>query len=134
MDVQAFASPATSTFTVRNDAPIRRLFTLEADFYQPPVPDPCPVPRPGVRGSRLARTRPGGSALLARHRRGGHPLPPGWTVAFSPASGFVLPAGAAVDVTATITAPLPQPERRGVNFHAFADGLLAGGVTVFVQG
>ena len=136
VDVQAFASPATTTFTVRNNAPIRRLFRLESDFYQPPVAELCPVPqlpRPGLRGARTPRTRPGGAALLARHRRGTHPLPPGWTVAFAPGAEFVLGAGGAIDVTATITAPLPQPERRAVNIHALADGTLAGGVTVFVQ-
>jgi hypothetical protein len=133
VDVKTFASPATFTFSVRNDALMRRLFALEADFYQPPVADACPVPLNRLQGSRTPRTRPDASALLARHRRRTHPLPPGWTVTFTPGPEFVLAAGASADVTAVVTAPLPQPRRRAVNVHAFADGVLAGGVTLFVQ-
>ena len=133
VDVKAFASPATFTFAVRNDFPLRRQFVFEVDFYQPPLAVECPSPSIGVRGGRVARTRVGASALLAQHRRGTHPLPPGWTVAFTPGAEFGLAAGASVDVTAVVTAPLPQPLQRAVNVNALADGAFAGGVTLFVQ-
>jgi hypothetical protein len=131
VDVKKLASPAVFRFPLRNDAPGRRHFRLEADAYPPPVPPPCPE-APDATG-RPARDPAAGIARLAAHRREAHPLPPGWSVAFSPAAEFVLAGGEQIDIVATVTVSGTVPEPRPVNVNALADGMLAGGVTLFVH-
>jgi hypothetical protein len=137
VDVKKLASPATFQFALRNDAPIPRHFRLEVDSYPPPVPPPCPEepePDPGSRGGTFVPLRRGVDvARLATHRRDAHPLPENWSVVFSPGPELLLRGGEQVDITATVTVPTTLPEPRPVNVNAFADGVLAGGVTLFVH-
>lgn len=133
VDIKQLTSPATFTFALRNDAPAPRRFRLEADAYPPPVPPPCPDPAVPDPARPPPRRGAGRAGRLAAHRREAHPLPPGWTVAFSPGAELVLGGGEQVTVTAVVTAPGPVPEPRPVNVNAFADGVLAGGVTLFVH-
>jgi hypothetical protein len=132
VDVKKLASPAVFGFPLRNDAPGRRHFRLEVDAYPPPVPPPCPEPAPDAT-EKPARDPAAGIARLAAHRREAHPLPPGWSVAFSPAAEFVLAGGEQIDIVATVTVSGSVPEPQPVNVNAFADGVLAGGVTLFVH-
>ena len=138
VDVKKLASPATFTFPVRNDAGVRRVFRLEADAYPPPSPPACPPaddPRPDASGHLGPPRRDAAlvAARLAAHRRDAHPLPPGWSVTFSPASEFVLAGGEQIAVTATVNAVGTVPTPRPVNVNAFADGSFAGGVTLYVH-
>jgi|GEM_PF-761390 len=120
-------------FPLRNDAPIRRRFRLEVDAYPPPAPPPCPQrprdPRQesAVRGAEVWRDR------LASHRREAHPLPAGWSVAFAPGAEIEIGAGEQVDITATVLVPDHLPAPRPINVNAFADGVLAGGITLYVH-
>jgi hypothetical protein len=126
IDVKKLTSPATFQFPVRNDAPVRRVFRLEADGYALPPPPACPQKSP--------RREPGAhAARIAAHRREQHPLLDGWSVTFAPGPEFVLAAGEQVEVTAVVTAPGAVPVPRPVNVNAFADGTLAGGVTLYVH-
>ena len=132
VDVKKLASPAVFGFPLRNDAPGRRHFRLEVDAYPPPVPPACPEPAPDATG-RPARDPAAGIARLAAHRREAHPLPPGWSVAFSPAAEFLLAGGEQIDIVAAVSVSGTVPEPRPVNVNALADGILAGGVTLFVH-
>lgn len=138
VDVKKTASPATFTFPVRNDSPHRRQFRLEADGYPPPTVPACPPDvrqAPNAAGALMTRARDpaAGVARLAAHRRESHPIPDGWTVVFSPGAEFVLAGGEQVDITATVNVPGPVPTPRPINVNAFADGDLAGGVTLYVH-
>lgn len=132
VNTKQLTSPATFQFPVRNDAPIRRAFRLEVDAYTLPTPPTCPE-RPAPEQGRPGREPGAHAARLAAHRRENHPLPPGWTVTFTPGVEFVLAAGEQVEVTAVVTAPGPVPVPQPVNVNAFADGSLAGGVTLYVH-
>ena len=132
VDVKKLASPAVFSFPLRNDAPGRRHFRLEADAYPPPVPPACSEPARDATG-RPARDPDAGTARLSSHRREVHPLPPGWSTAFSPAAEFVLAGGEQIDIVATVTVVGTVPEPRPVNVNALADGVLAGGVTLYVH-
>ena len=135
VDVKKFASPATFRFLLRNDAPTTRRFRLEVDTYPPPVPLACPnpAPDPSGRGGTANRDAAAGFARLAVHRRDAHPLPPGWSIVFSPGSELVLTGGEQVDMIATVAAPGPVPAPLPINVNAFADAVFAGGVTLFVH-
>jgi hypothetical protein len=132
VDVKKLASPAVFGFPLRNDAPGRRHFRLEVDAYPPPVPPPCAEPAPDAT-EKQARDPAAGIARLAAHRREANPLPPGWSVAFSPAAEFVLAGGEQIDIVATVSVSGSVAEPQPVNVNAFADGVLAGGVTLFVH-
>lgn len=120
-------------FLLRNDAALRRRFKLEVDTYPQPQSQPCPAQPDGQGHEELqqaARTRHG---ALAAHRRAAHPLPAGWVVSFAPAAEFELGAGEQLEITATIHVPDLLPSPRPINVNAFADGVLAGGVTLYVH-
>lgn len=125
-DVKKLNSPqATFQFPLRNDAAFPRLFRLEIDTYPAPVPLPCSdVP---------VRDRVGDWDPLAAHRRAAYPLPGTWSVDLSPAGEHMLHPGEEVQITAVVNVPeiltLPRP----INIHAFADGILAGGVTLYIH-
>ena len=134
VDVGKLNSPkAEFRFPLRNDAATRRRFRLEVDAYPQPVPPPCPRRPEGraedgaIHGAQRWRDR------LATHRREAHPLPQGWSVTFAPAADLELGAGEQVDVTATVLVPDHLPDPRPINVHAFADGVLAGGLTLYVH-
>lgn len=120
-------------FPLRNDAPTSRRFRLDADTYLPPVAVPC-QPLPAVnRAPGLLSTVGGHGDPLAAHRRGAHPLPSGWLVGFAPAAELELGAGEQIEITVTVHVPDHLPTPRPINVNAFADGLLAGGVTLYVH-
>lgn len=126
-DVKPLNSPnAEFTFPVRNDADWRREMALEVDAYAiPPLPDCSPAgeTRPAPARDRSAR----------RHAREDHPVPPGWVVDLVPAQ-LDLGPGEVRDVTVHITAPDGFSGQQAFNVHAYADGAIAGGVTLYVHG
>jgi hypothetical protein len=73
------------------------------------------------------------TARLAAHRRDSHPLPQNWSVTFSPGVELVLRGGEQVDIVAVVTVPETLPTPRPINVNAFADGVLTGGVTLYVH-
>lgn len=128
-------------FPLRNDAAVRRRFKLEVDTYPKPAPLPCPAQPDGdihghgrahlqVGPLRAARDR---QSILANHRVAAHPLPAGWVVSFAPAAELEIEAGGQVEITATVHVPDTLPTPRPINVNAFADGVLAGGVTLYVH-
>lgn len=128
-------------FPLRNDAAVRRRFRLEVDAYPPPAPLPCPpspaapvAPPPNGRGQDgAARGALMRSARLAAHRREAHPLPAGWTVTFAPAAEIEIDAGEQIEITATVRVDEHLSTARPINVNAFAGGVLAGGVTLYVH-
>lgn len=137
VDVGKLTSPATFKFPLRNDSPATRRFRLEVDSYPPPVAPPCPdLPKDDPtrpRGALLRSPSDDRPARLAAHRRDAHPLPEGWSVQFSPGPELVLDAGEQVEIVAVVTVPDVVPTPRPINVNAFADGVLAGGVTLYVH-
>jgi hypothetical protein len=149
VDVGVMHSPATFTFTLRNDASVRRRFALEADAYSLPAAEPCdpavfpapvrdPVERGGApAGSRLAESRARWKRELGRQSYGMFPVPAGWTVAIEPAELTLAARGERVihvSVAATGAGATPPAS---FNVHGFAlrdDGTrdLVGGVTLHV--
>jgi hypothetical protein len=127
LDVKKLNSPnATFQFPLRNDAAIARRFRLETDVYPPPVPPAC---QDGPVRDRTASV----PDPLAAHRRAAFPLPPTWSVDLSPAGELLLGAGETIQITAVVTVPDILTVERPINIHAFADGILAGGVTLYVH-
>jgi hypothetical protein len=126
VDVKKLNSPkATFQFPLRNDAAVVRHFQLEVNAYPRPVPPDCPEPAgPG---------RPRERDRLAAHRHGSHPLPETWSVQLAPAAEFTLRPGEQTNVVATVNVPETLAEPRPINIDAFADGTLAGGVTLYVH-
>jgi len=124
VDVKKLNSPkATFQFPLRNDAPVRRNFVLTVDAYPKPTPPACL----DSGGRKHNRDR------LAAHRRAMHPLPETWSVRFSPGAEHVLGPGEEVLIVATVEVPDTIVEPRPINVQAFADGVLAGGVTLYVH-
>jgi hypothetical protein len=127
-------SPATLTFTLRNDDRERHLFRFEVDTYAiPPRPDCDQQQRPREAAGRdlaLLRTRPGTiHHVPPEHDRKNYRLPPDWTVVFSPET-IVLAQDQSTPITVTITPPTDFVGSKMLNIHAFHERSLAGGVTV----
>jgi hypothetical protein len=115
-------SPAAFTFRLRNDTRQRQTYRFELDAYVPGTPDPC-----GPSDSAEDRR-----ARLARHRRGAHPLPPGWQVTVVPPSPTLDP-GDSLIVNVTASPPPGSTGNQVINVNAFHSGGLAGGITLTVQ-
>jgi hypothetical protein len=115
-------SPAVFEFTLRNDTEKRQTYRFEPDAYVPGTPDPC-----GASSSKKDR-----AARAARHRRGAHPVPPGWQIALAPATP-VLDPGQATVITVTAEPPAGFSGNQVLNVNAFHAAGLAGGVTLTVQ-
>lgn len=128
VDVQPLNSPrATFHVPVRNDR--RRTLTvrLETDAYTLPAPEPCP---PHDHDPEATRPR-----AAARHDRGRHPLPEGWSVDLGDAAdGLRLEPGEHAEVSVVVTAPDGFSGRKAVNVHGLAGEALLGGVTLFAEG
>src|SRR5262245_30065982 len=125
VQVKKLNSPkAEFTFPLRNDGHARRLCRLEVDAYPPPVPPACP-------DGATAPTAAAWRERIAAHRPEAHPLPPGWSVTFSPGPEHLLGPGEEVEITATVLVAENLPTPRPVNVNAVADGALAGGVTLY---
>lgn len=137
-------SPAQFRFALRNAEQIDRRFRFEVDAYTIPSPGPCnaadhvggvTVPQRdqpvdlkreafGVRG-RIA------SAVIERHTRANHPLPPGWRVDISPAEPTLAP-GQEITLEVTVHPPDDFHGTRPININGFVGRNLAGGVTLTV--
>jgi hypothetical protein len=117
-------SPAVFTFTLRNDTRRTQAYKFEVDAYTPGTPDPCGT------GPNDAKAR---AARLARHKRGSHPVPPGWQIVISPDAPSLL-VGQSIPITVTAT---PPPGLTGssqiLNVNAFHARGIAGGVTFTVN-
>ncbi len=133
-DVQALNSPrARFVVPVRNDAPVRRRLTFEVDSYAIGELAPCPPgPRDGDVTSARAREAHRRRAL-ARHTRGAHPVPEGWTVEFGPEE-LTLSPGEQIELSVEVVAPDGFEGRQGFNLNAFAEDRLVGGVTLTAEG
>lgn len=136
VDVKKLNSPkATFKFALRNDAAADRRFRLESDVYGPPKPPSCEERARRdllARHNLLTRIDPR-SDPLAAHRRGAHPLPATWSIEFKGGTEHVLRPGEQIEVAATVMVPDTLVDPRPINVNAFADGLLAGGVTLYVH-
>ena len=110
-------SPATFTFTLRNDTRRARTYRFEVDGYEIPQRPPCAEQRPEV------------ARLLDRHSPGQHPVPDGFAVQIAPATPTLAPE-AAVTVTVTVDAPPGFQGRQAINVNAFHEQGFAGGVTL----
>jgi hypothetical protein len=127
VNVVAASSPATFTFQIRNQEGKERSYRMEADTYTLPEQADCGE-RALSAGDKVRRWK----ELQARHDRAAHPVPPGWTVEFTPPAVTLL-ADERVDVQVDITPPAGFADEKAFNVHAVMDnGVYAGGVTVYV--
>jgi hypothetical protein len=110
-------SPATFTFTLRNDTRRERTYRFELDGYEIPQREPCTGDPPNPK------------RLLERHRHEHHPVPAGFAVQIAPATP-TLAAGAEATITVTVEPPAGFHGRQPVNVNAFHEQGLAGGVTL----
>ena len=116
-DVAKAASPASFSFTLRNNTKRVRRYRFEADAYViPAIPDCSTIP------DRRHDT-------MDRHRRDAHPVPPGFVVQIIPDTPTIAP-GVAVVVQVSVTPPAAFVGRQPINVNAFHDGGFAGGVTL----
>lgn len=134
--VKPLNSPhAAFTFPVRNEIGIRRILTLETDFYEL---GPRPRCREKQNPAREPRLSPDEVIQLRRaaqleHRRGAFPVAPGWIIKLNPTE-IALAPGEETFVTVDVTAPDSFKGKQAINVNAFADDQLAGGVTLYVTG
>jgi len=134
-DVRPLNSPhAALTFPVRNDTLWPQALRLETDAYRIPARPRC---EPGRVAGTAAMTEDEVAAhrrdAVARHGRGGHPVPEGWRVVAEPREMRLRP-GERREVTVDITAPDGFAGRQALNVNAFDGERLAGGVTLYVDG
>jgi hypothetical protein len=116
-DVTQPASPASFTFSVGNHAqPWPRIVRFSVDTYAIPPLRKCSDA--GDPAQRLVRTAP--------------PVPPGWTVAFTPAE-LRLARGEEADVAAAITPPPGFHGRMPFNVTGHDNNGVVGGVTLTVE-
>lgn len=126
-NVVAASSPATFTFTVRNQEAKGRAYRIEADTYSLPERDDCSETATDGRGNVHKWKE-----LQAQHNRATHPVPLGWTVDFNPSAVTLAPDQEAV-INVAITPPNDFTGKKAFNVHAVTDsGVYAGGVTVYV--
>lgn len=128
VDVVAAQSPAVTAFRLRN--PFRRTERLQflIDTYTLPDPPDCAPPP-----DRTPTVEQRWDAVKRRHDRAAFPVPPGWTIAFTP-DHAVLPPGGELDVTVSLDPPAGFTGRQPFNVHAVASGgRCAGGVTLVVE-
>lgn len=116
-DVVEAQSPATFTFALRNDSEFTRTYRFEVDGYEIPPRRPC------------AEERPAGEVLRDDHRRGGHAVPDGFTVAIAPPTPTLDP-GNSIAITVTVEPPAGFVGRQPINVNAFHGQRRGGGVTL----
>jgi hypothetical protein len=113
-------SPAQFKFPVRNETTERQVYRLEVDTYAIPELLPCSEPNRDWDWE-------------ARHRRGTHPIPRGWSIRMDP-SELLLQPGEEQTITVDVDAPDGFRGRQSFNVNAFDDhNRLAGGVTLNVE-
>ena len=116
-DVVAAHSPAEFKFMLRNDTRQTHRYRFELDAYEMPSLPPC---------GEVVRDR---ERRLKPHRRGTHPVPPGFEVQISPSSPTLNPDESAV-ITVTIDPPAGFLGSQPVNVNVFHENGFAGGVTL----
>jgi hypothetical protein len=124
-------SPAQVSFALRNADTRRKEFGFKADTYAILPPPPCSEAPRAAPQSRAMQRRVSASTI-ARNSSAANPLPPGWSLSFSPAKP-VLAAGEQVDILATITPADSFHGTQSLNIHTFSGKTLAGGVTILVE-
>jgi hypothetical protein len=128
VNVVAAASPATFSFRLRNNTDKPNLYRFQTDTYVIPSQDACKTTIPpedkGPRAERLRRIR-------ARHNRANFPIPPGWTVAITPAEASLNPADE-IDIAVVITPPTGFTGEQPFNVNAMYGEKYAGGVSLIV--
>lgn len=117
-DVKVAQSPVPFAFTLRNDGRKERRYRFDVTAYTL-RPQPC----------READAK----RRLASHRRGDHPVPPGWSVTITPDTPSLAP-GQAIPIAVVITPPDGFVGREAFNIDAFDERGPAGGVTLTVVG
>lgn len=128
IDVVHPASPAVSTFQLRNDTGEPQRYHFAVDAYTLPTQPQCRKPT-DPRPTNDQRW----NEIKARHRPADFPVPPGWTVVLTPPSPS-LAAGDKIDVTVTITPPTGFTGRQAINVHAlYGNNQPAGGATIYVE-
>jgi hypothetical protein len=123
--VQA-ASPAPFSFQLRNTRDEPAKFRFEADTFSLPAQPQC---------STKTTAPPNGTVSAATRRRNSradNPLPPDWSIQFTPAAPALGP-GEEITIDAIVTPPDNFHGTMPVNVHTFSGDTLAGGVTVLVQ-
>jgi hypothetical protein len=115
-DVVAAHSPAEFKFTLRNNTPNTHHYRFEVDSYQIPSLPKCEDVRLN-------------SDALTKHRRGTHPVPPGFAIQISPSTPTLNPDQSAV-IIVTVDPPAGFIGRQAINVNAFHDQGFAGGVTL----
>lgn len=119
-DVKQLNSPnATFQFLLRNDTQFRRDYRLELDSYALPALPAC-----GEEGDPR-------KSLHSRHGRSGYPVPDDVGVLLLPSATLTLGPNEEQTITVKISCGRASVARLAVNVHAFADGALAGGVTLY---
>lgn len=118
-DVAQATSPAEFSFTLRNNTKRMRRYRFELDAYAIPSQPECGTP---------AAAR---DVILERHRRRGHPVPPGFVIAINPQSPTLAP-GARVVVQVSATPPAAFVGRQPINVNCYHEAGFAGGVTLTV--
>jgi hypothetical protein len=127
VNVVAATSPATFAFQIRNREEKERAYRMVADTYTLPELSEC-----GDRSTKRRDNVEKWKQVRALHDRSSHPVPPDWTVEFTPPAVTLLP-DEEVDVAVAITPPAAFTGKKAFNVHAVLDnGVYAGGVTVYV--
>jgi hypothetical protein len=128
VDVVTPQSPAAFRFTLRNDTGRPQRYRFRTDAYALPPPPDC-GPKPATPVDRDRRWR----EIQVLHDPAGFPVPPGWTVAVSPADVPLAPEAEA-EIEVAITPPAGFAGRQAFNVHSlYGNERSAGGVTVYVS-
>ena len=117
---------------MRNDAGLARTLRLQADFYQPPEPRPCPdgpALQPVLTPDEIEAQR---REALVRHGRERFAVPQDWRVEIQPRE-LRLEPGEVREVTVDVTAPDGVSGRQAINVNAFDVERLVGGITLYVE-
>jgi hypothetical protein len=133
-------SPATFEFPVRNDSSIVEEITLETDSYTLAAPIDCNEVVNGRYIPKEISTRKTYSRealcklLAARHRKGNHPLPPGWTVVVLPNYPILLQPYQQQLVVISAIPPDDFTGTQAINVNAYnRSHTLIGGVTLYIK-
>jgi hypothetical protein len=121
------ASPATFSFTLRNDTDAEKRYAFAFDTYTIPPLSACPTGPVVARISRSQRLR----QLRERNNAADFPIPPGWAIDVSPDT-VTLAAGAEHIIAVEVTPPTTFHGEQPVNITASHQDGYAGGVSVLV--
>lgn len=121
------SSPASFSFTLRNDTKSDKRYSFELDTYTIPPLQSCPAGPVQPPTSRSERVR----ELQKRNDRANFPVPPGWTIDVSPTTVTLTPGEEHV-IAVDITPPAAFHGEQPFNVMASHQDGPAGGVSVVV--